>query len=175
MIVKITYRCETCGKERVVEPSENSSRIIPKDWRRDEHVSAGYSLDFCSELCREKYVRMHTPLGISPPKGPKVLPIQLDGDNLLRSMFESAQHARDEAVTQLASEFGVPPETVPEFGFHLQTIACPRCGAGSGEACKVMEGDATTACPVHGQEELKSCVHKERISAAKKSWGSKFQ
>jgi hypothetical protein len=178
MITKITYRCQTCCKERTAELSEDSPNVIPQYWIRDEFVDAGYSLDFCSPLCRDKFRRIHPTLGFSPPprnQSPRIIPVQIDPSNYIRAIFESAQQAKNEAIVQLAEEFGVPAETVSEFGFYLQTLSCPKCGAQSGEACKVLAGDETTVCPYHDQEELKAVVHKERLDAAKKSWKSRLQ
>lgn len=175
MILKITYRCQNCMKERAIELSEDSSSLIPDTWLRDE-VSGGYALDFCSGLCRDKFRRMHpsfagsaVPLRVAPIKFATL------GHDLLQSIFTSSEQAMRDATDQLSQEFGVPPEIVPEFGFHLQTILCPKCGAKKGEPCRIMEGDETTVCPVHETEELKLSVHRERVVAARKTWKAKMQ
>lgn len=178
MIDRITFVCETCGKTKTLELKELENRPIPVNWMRDEHPQASYSLDWCSGECREKFKRTHPLLlsgGVS--QGPHIIPVSMKdiSNDLLRSMFSSASQARSEAIVELSKEFGVSPDLVSEFGFHLQNTSCPRCKAGPGEYCKVLEGDETTTCPFHEEEELKGVTHKERLLVAKKTWKSQLQ
>jgi hypothetical protein len=96
-------------------------------------------------------------------------------NELLRSIFGSAQQARQEALTEMSREFGVPVELVPEFGFHLQNTTCPKCKVGPGELCKVLIGDDVQTCPYHQEEELREVAHRERVQAAKKTWKAQIQ
>lgn len=178
MIDRLTFVCETCGKTKTLELKDLEDRSIPVNWIRDEHPQAGYSLDWCSKTCRDKFVRTHPLLssgGVS--QSPRILPVTMKdiSQEFLRSMFSSASQARNEAIEELSKEFDVSPELVADFGFHLQNTSCPRCKAGPGEHCKVLEGDETITCPFHNDEELKSVTHKERISVAKKTWKSQLQ
>jgi hypothetical protein len=181
MIDRMGFSCETCGKTKVMERKDfEAGVLIPEGWRRDEHPEPGYALDFCSEKCYESYKRTHLCFS-SPPiakaRSTKVIPVtsQHLGGELLRSLFEDSAKAREEAIEQMAKDFGVPAELVAEFGYHLQATSCPKCQAGAGELCKIQEDDETLTCPFHGTEELKEVAHKERIHAAKRSWKHKQQ
>lgn len=181
MIDSMTFVCEQCGKTKALGLKELEARPIPVNWIRDEHPSAGYSLDWCSKTCREKFLRTHPLLasgGASPsPHTSRIIPVQMSdiSHEFMRSLFSSATQARNDAIKELADEFDVSPELVAEFGFHLQNTVCPKCKAGPGEHCKVMEGDETATCPFHNEEELKAVTHPERIETAKKTWKKQLQ
>lgn len=178
MIDRISFACDSCGKTKLLEYSEAESCEIPSGWSRDEFVDAGYALDFCSKDCREKFRKKHPCLHRVPERrGPQIIPLTATDltNELLRSIFGSAQQARQNALNEMSREFGVPVELVPEFGFHLQNTTCPKCKATAGEICRVVEGDDVQSCPYHQEEELKAVAHRERVQAAKKSWKAQIQ
>ena len=182
-IIKATFRCDNCGRERNVRFPTKDGRNRPRGWFVT--IFAHLVVYACSKQCVMEWDSSHS-VGRLPVDSPSE---QEEEDNttppFIRALMERGIPVQrlklsdlfggdKDLYLELAKELKVPREIVVEFFEHVTKTVCPKCKAQSEERCVLTSGDDIRTCPEHGPE-LNSVVHSERVEAARVTWKGKLQ